>query len=46
VPAALTSRVHAPIGLRIGAQTPSEIAVAIAGELVQVRRGAAVPAAR
>ena len=46
VPADLISRVHAPIGLRIGARTPSEIAVAIAGELVQVRRGAAVPAAR
>jgi len=46
VPARLTSRVHAPIGLDIGARTPSEIAVAIAGQLVQVRRSATVPAAR
>jgi xanthine dehydrogenase accessory factor len=30
-------RVHAPIGLDIGAQTPEEIAVAIAAELIQVR---------
>jgi xanthine dehydrogenase accessory factor len=31
-------RVHAPIGLRIMAQTPEEIAVSIIAELVQVRR--------
>lgn len=31
------ARVRAPIGLDIGAQTPAEIAVAIAAELVQVR---------
>lgn len=30
-------RVHAPIGLNIGAETPEEIAVAIAAELIQVR---------
>lgn len=30
-------RVHAPIGLRIGAQTPPEIAIAIAAELIAVR---------
>jgi xanthine dehydrogenase accessory factor len=30
-------RVHAPIGLDIGAQTPEEIAVAVAAELIQVR---------
>ncbi len=30
-------RVHAPIGLDIGADTPEEIALAIAAELVQVR---------
>lgn len=31
--------VHMPIGLDIGAQTPEEIAVSIAAELVMVRRG-------
>lgn len=31
--------IHAPIGLDVGAETPAEIAVAIAAELVQVRRG-------
>ena len=30
-------RIHAPIGLKIGAQTPAEIAVCIAAQLVQVR---------
>jgi xanthine dehydrogenase accessory factor len=32
-------RVHAPIGLAIGAETPEEIAVSIVAELVQVRAG-------
>lgn len=33
------SRVHAPIGLPIGAETPEEIAVSIAAELIAVRAG-------
>ena len=38
---ALLQRVHAPIGLDIGAQTPEEIAFAIMSEIVLVRRGGA-----
>lgn len=40
VPRAELARVHAPIGLEIGAETPEEIAVSIAAELIAVRRGA------
>jgi xanthine dehydrogenase accessory factor len=32
-------RVHTPIGLDIGAETPEEIAVSVVAELIQVRRG-------
>jgi xanthine dehydrogenase accessory factor len=38
VPAHLFDRVHAPVGLDIGAVTPEEIAVAITAELIAVRR--------
>lgn len=40
LPAHLFEHVHAPIGLDIGAITPEEIAVAIAAELIAVRRRA------
>jgi xanthine dehydrogenase accessory factor len=45
IPANLFDRVHAPIGLDIGAVTPEEIAVAITAELIAVRRhaGSALP---
>jgi xanthine dehydrogenase accessory factor len=33
------SKIHAPIGLEIGAATPMEIAVSIMAELIAVRRG-------
>lgn len=39
IPEHLFERVHAPIGLDIGAITPEEIAVAITAELIAVRRG-------
>ena len=39
VPREQLERVHAPIGLNIGATTPAEIAVSIAAELIAVRRG-------
>ena len=38
LPAALFERVHAPIGLDIGAITPEEIAVSITAELIAKRR--------
>jgi xanthine dehydrogenase accessory factor len=37
-PGEVLERVHAPIGLPIGACTPQEIAVSIAGEMIRVRR--------
>jgi len=40
IPAHLFDRVHAPVGLDIGAITPEEIAVAITAELIATRRHA------
>jgi xanthine dehydrogenase accessory factor len=40
LPEKLFERVHAPIGLDIGAITPEEIAIAITAELIAVRRHA------
>jgi xanthine dehydrogenase accessory factor len=40
LPAHLFDRVHAPIGLDIGAVTPEEIGVAITAELIAIRRHA------
>jgi xanthine dehydrogenase accessory factor len=39
VPADWLQRIFAPVGLRIGAVTPEEIAISIAAELIAVRRG-------
>jgi xanthine dehydrogenase accessory factor len=39
LPAESLERVHAPIGLDIGAVTPAEIAISIVAELVAIRRG-------
>ena len=36
-------RVHAPIGLDIGSDSPEEIAVSVVAELIQVRRSAGKP---
>jgi xanthine dehydrogenase accessory factor len=40
MPAECLARVHAPIGLDIGAVTPAEIAISILAQLIAVKRGA------
>ena len=40
VPAPQLARVHAPIGLEIGAVTPEEIAISVVAEMIAVRRNA------
>ena len=37
IPEEMQQRLHAPIGLRIGAQTPEEIAISIVSEILAVR---------
>jgi len=43
VDAEVIRRIHAPIGIDIGANTPAEIALSIAAELLAVRSGAKIP---
>lgn len=38
IPAAAFERIHAPMGLEIGAVTPEEIAVSVVAEMIAVRR--------
>ena len=45
MPAEVLQRVHAPIGLDIGAVTPQEIAVSILAELIAVKHGKEHPSA-
>jgi xanthine dehydrogenase accessory factor len=42
VPRARLERVHAPVGLSIGADTPEEIAISVVAEMIAVRRGGTV----
>jgi xanthine dehydrogenase accessory factor len=41
VPMEALERIHAPMGLDIGAVTPEEIAVSVTAEMIAVRRGPA-----
>jgi len=38
-PPAVVSRIHSPVGLALGAETPEEVAVSIVAEILAVRRG-------
>ncbi len=46
VPREKLDRVHAPVGLEIGAITPEEIAVSVVAEMIAVRRNVPVPGAK
>jgi xanthine dehydrogenase accessory factor len=41
IPRAAFERIHAPMGLNIGAVSPEEIAISVAAEMIAVRRNAA-----
>ena len=42
IPRAAFERIHAPMGLDIGAISPEEIAISVAAEMIAVRRNAGV----
>ena len=44
IPNERLARVHSPIGLSIGAETPAEIAISIMAQIIQVRRHPELPA--
>lgn len=46
IPREKLERVHAPIGIEIGALTPEEIAVSIVAEMIAVRRHAPLPSSK
>ncbi len=41
IPRQLLERVHAPMGIEIGAVTAEEIAISVVSQLISVRRGSA-----
>jgi xanthine dehydrogenase accessory factor len=40
IPASLLQPIHAPVGIAIHSETPEEIAISIAAEIIQVKNGA------